>query len=72
MNAIIPYIESHWVQIGLSWLAIQNVLKSIQDAIDALPKDKPIPILTKIVLVMNSVSQYIFLGNRPTTTGGTK
>ena len=64
---MLDYIKSHWFQIGLIWLATQNVLKAIQDALDAVPKDKPI--LTKIVAVMNAAGQYLFFGNRPTIGG---
>jgi hypothetical protein len=69
---ILGYLQSHIMQIGVGWLALQNILKAIQDAFDSLPKDKPTPILRKIVLIMQAVSGYLFLGNRPTAIGGEK
>lgn len=64
---MIKYILAHKFQLIVAWLAVQNILKAIQDAFDTLPKDKPIPIITKIILVMQSISGYLALGNRPTT-----
>lgn len=55
----------HLAEIGVAWLAVQAILKAIQDAFDTLPKDKPIPVITKILVVMQSVSGYLLLGNRP-------
>ena len=64
MDKILFYLQNHWVQIGLIWLAVQNVLKAVQDAIDAMPPNTPI--LRKITMIMGAVGQYIFTGNRPT------
>jgi hypothetical protein len=60
---IINWIEKHWVQIGMVWLATQNILKAIQDSLDNMPKGTPI--LRKISTLMQDVSAYVFTGNRP-------
>jgi hypothetical protein len=61
---IYNFLQSHWVQIGLCWLAIQNFLKAIQDSIDTMPKG--LPFLSEVVYIMQGVGSYLFLGNRPT------
>jgi hypothetical protein len=60
---ITSWIVSHLAQIGVCWLAIQKFLTSIQDAIDAQPKDLKPP-LGKLIYYMQAIGGYLFLGNR--------
>jgi len=56
------WLQAHWVQIGLGWLAVQTFLKSVQDAIDAEPKGlQPI---AKVIYYMQAIGGYLFAGNR--------
>lgn len=64
MEQVIHFLKHHWLEIGFVWLTLQNVLKGIQDSLDAIPKDAPF--LTKIVAVMSGASRYLFAGTRPT------
>lgn len=56
------WLSSHWIQIGMAWVLIQNFLKSIQDAVDAEPKG--LQPLAKIIYYMQAVGGYLFVGNR--------
>ena len=60
---MVEYLQKHWVEIGLGWLTLQNVLKGVQDSLGALPKDAP-P-LTKVIAFMDGVGRYLFVGMRP-------
>ena len=64
IEKIVDYLQKHWVEIGLIWVTIQNVLKGVQDSLDSIPKGAPL--LTRIVAIMRGVSMYLFTGNRPT------
>lgn len=66
---IIKWLETHWVQIGVCWFAIQNLLKALQDTMDAIPKG--LPPLAKIYWFMQGIGGYLFLGNRPQPIGAT-
>lgn len=62
------WLSSHWMQIGVGWILVQNFLKAIQDAIDAEPKGlQPI---ARVVYYMQAVGGYLFAGNRVKPIGG--
>lgn len=63
------WICSHWVQIGLVWLAVQNFLKALQDALDAMPKG--LSFLAEVIYLMQNIGGYLFTGNRPQAITGT-
>ena len=61
----------HWAEIGVAYLMIIKVLTGIQDAIDAEPAGLKPP-FGKILYYMSALSQYLFIGNRPQSIGGSK
>ena len=69
MDAI-KYLESHWMQIGMGWLATQAFLKGLQDSIDAEPVDIKSKPIARVSYYMSAISSYLFLGNRPQAIGG--
>lgn len=60
--AIYQWLQAHWMQIGLGWLAAQTFLKSVQDAIDAEPKG--LTAINRILYYMQAIGGYLFAGNR--------
>ena len=60
---IIKLIESHWVQIGIFWFAVQNFLKALQDTLGAMPTG--LSRLAQVVFLMQNIGGYLFLGQRP-------
>ena len=71
MIPVIHYIQSNWAQIGVIYLVVLKFLTAIQDAVDSEPAGLKPP-LGKLLYYMSALSQYLFLGNRPTAIGGTK
>ena len=62
------WLQSHWVQIGVCWFAIQNFLKALQDSLDAMPKN--LAPLSQIIYLMQNIGGYLFMGNRPQSIQG--
>ena len=60
---ILNWIQSHWVEIGIVWVAVQNFLKALQDSLDAMPKG--MTFLAEVVYLMQNIGGYLFTGNRP-------
>ena len=70
---IYTWLQNHWVQIGVGWILIQNLLKAVQDAIDAEPPELKTKPLARVSYYMTAVGGYLFAGNRIqaiTKTGG--
>ena len=71
MEIIGQILVKHWAEIGVAWLAIIKILTAFQDAVDAEPKDLKPP-FGKVIYYMQSMSGYLFMGNRPQSIGGVK
>lgn len=65
---ILHQVKAHWIQIAICWFAVQKFLTSVQDAIDAMPRN--LPPIAKIVYFMQAIGNYLFLGNRVQSIGG--
>lgn len=66
------WIMSHKALLLALWLAIQTILKAVQDAIDAEPIELKTKPFARISYYMQAISGYLLAGNRIKSIGGQK
>lgn len=64
MENIVAWVQGHWMQITVIYLAVHKLLVSVRDALDKTPATDD-NWFEKLVTAMGKLGNYLTTGKRP-------